>query len=122
MFWLHFYHWVALVCVIIAFSSIPIVLWRNEPGYMLLFIFGMGGALLSMVHADSFRPIPYCIATQGSTIQWMGHTDGKAADWWVFINTPDSNAFCEVHSRELYNMGIGYKLNNNYTGVLVGRP
>lgn len=122
MFWFHFFHWLALVMALIAIPGVVLTVIFDEPGYLIFFIFGFPGIFLCLAIADDHRPVIHCTAKPGDMVVWGGHYEGRSSDWWVFIPTSDSNKFCEVHSRDLYNMGNGYKLGQTYNGILVDRP
>lgn len=122
MFWFHFFNWLALALALIAIAGVICTMVFGNPGFMIFFIFGFPGAMVCLFSAQDNRPVVHCVAEPDDQIVWGGHYEGKAADWWVFIPTSDPTKFCEVHSRELYNMGNGYKLGQTYNGILVERP
>lgn len=111
---------VLLTYLLTPLSPIP---WLAQHGIVILLLIIFALMIAMVLIAVFSEEGPKCTVAPGSTVQWTGRTYGKSVTFWAFLTIPNEpDHFCKVYDQSLYNMGIGYTTNREYTGVKVDRP
>lgn len=84
-------------------------------------------ASVILIMSGASASVPSCTAPVGSKIQWRKDSsvatgEGGSLHYHYSYLEMDDGTYCLVEDRALYDMGIGYRTKQEYTGKVVTQP